>query len=164
MSRWVRRQRWFNRVYAFALAVECWLRGHNYAQHWTLMGLADPEGAATQARRHQVAYLADAGLLADTGWWEGVNDQWKSERSIRGGQRLSEFANPYRGDAPVAGGNGAVAAEQSHLRPTTHATVDSLTARLVAARAATDGYRSEAERLRELLDEANAKIERMEAL
>ena len=43
MSRWVRRQRWFNRVYAFALAAECGLRGHNYAQHWTLMGLADPE-------------------------------------------------------------------------------------------------------------------------
>ena len=43
-------------------------------------------------------------------------------------------------------------------------TPDSLTARLVAARAATDGYRSEAERLRELLDEANAKIERMEEL
>ena len=66
--------------------------------------------------------------------------------------------------APVAGGNGAVAAEQSHPRPPTPATVDSLTARLVAARAATDGYRSEAERLRELLDEANAKIERMEEL
>ena len=66
--------------------------------------------------------------------------------------------------APVAGGNGAVSGEQSHPRPTTPVTVDSLTARLVAARAATDGYRTEAERLRELLDEAHAKIERMEAL
>lgn len=66
--------------------------------------------------------------------------------------------------APVAGGNGALTAEQGLVRPMTHATVDSLTARLVAARAATDGYRAEAERLRELLDEANAKVERMESL
>ena len=66
--------------------------------------------------------------------------------------------------APVAGGNGAVAAEPCPPRPLTHETLDSLTARLVAARAATDGYRAEAERLRELLDEAHAKIERMEEL
>lgn len=59
---------------------------------------------------------------------------------------------------------GLLAGSACLQRPTTHETLDSLTARLVAARAATDGYRTETERLRELLDEAHAKIERMEEL
>ena len=67
--------------------------------------------------------------------------------------------------APVAGGNGAVAAEQGHPRPTTHETLDSdADARVTAQRAATEAWQHEAERLRELLDEAHAKIERMEEL
>ena len=91
------------------------------------------EGAATQARRHQVAYLADAGLLAEC--------------------------------APVAGGNGAVSGEPGHPRPTTHATPDgAIDARLVAQRAATDAWKARAEELGERLDEAHAKIERMEEL
>ncbi|MDA8439378.1 MAG: hypothetical protein M0Z51_11050 [Propionibacterium sp.] len=69
------------------------------------------------------------------------------------------------GSAPVAGGNGAVAVERGPVRPTTPRTVDRpAEARLVAQRAATDAWKSEAERLRELLDEACARIERMEAL
>ena len=66
--------------------------------------------------------------------------------------------------AQMLADEGLLAESACPQRPTTHETLDSLTARLVAARAATDGYRAEAERLRELLDEAHAKIERMEEL
>lgn len=45
LARWLRGQHWTNRPTAAALTARCALTHHNYAQHFTAMGLANSDDA-----------------------------------------------------------------------------------------------------------------------